>query len=120
MTGQYDILVADDEDAILEFIIQVLVDEGYAVRAVRDGASALFEVQMAPPGLVLLDNAMPVMTGAETLTRIRELGYYDLPIIVMSANAHARELLGLGATAFLPKPFTLDHLLSLVSYYLPP
>jgi two-component system, OmpR family, response regulator MprA len=114
-----DILVVDDEAEIVAFITEALAEEGYAVRIARDGASALIDIQTHPPALVLLDNAMPVMTGCEVLVRLRDSGFDTLPIIMMSAGLNAEIFVELGATDFLPKPFNLDALLSSVARYFP-
>lgn len=111
------ILVADDEIEIANFVSDVLRDEGYLVECVYDGASALLALQGQPLDLVILDNAMPVMTGAEVLRTARAQGFRK-PIIMMSANTHGELLLGDGASAFLAKPFTIDALIHTVSGHL--
>lgn len=108
------ILVADDEWSIRSFVSEVLEDAGYLVQAVGDGASALAAIHQAPPALVLLDIAMPVMTGDETLHRLRTEGY-TLPIVVMTAGTQPERFLALRATAVLPKPFSIDALLTVVT-----
>jgi DNA-binding response OmpR family regulator len=119
MPGPADILVVDDETEIVAFITEALTEEGYAVRVARDGASALIDIQARPPALVLLDNAMPVMTGCEVLVRLRDSGFDTLPIIMMSAGLNAEIFVELGANDFLPKPFNLDALLNTVARYFP-
>lgn len=111
------ILVADDEAPITALISDVLEDEGYTVQTVNNGASALLAIQLQPPALVMLDNAMPVMTGQEVLQRVRSLNI-GIPIIMMSANAHGEIFLEAGADAFLPKPFDIHSLLLLVNQHL--
>jgi CheY-like chemotaxis protein len=113
-----DILVADDEIEIVAFISELLTDAGYSVRTVPDGASALREIQRCPPALVLLDNAMPGMTGAEVLRQLRKDGFRQMPVIMMSAHTRAEVSLKLGAD-FLSKPFSLDDLLSHVAQHIP-
>lgn len=108
-----DILIADDEVPIAQVIAELLCEEGYAVRVVHDGASALLAIKERQPMLALLDIAMPVLTGDELLAQLRSEGY-DLPIILMSAGSRLSELHEHGATALLPKPFGLDTLLAYV------
>lgn len=108
------ILVVDDERSITEFVSDALLDEGYEVAVVHDGASALLTIQREPPDLVLLDVGMPVMTGDELLRRLRGDSYDDLPVIIMTAGTHPEQYLSQGANAILKKPFNLDHLLSSV------
>ena len=86
MATRGDILVVDDESEIVRLIVEVLGDEGYSLRTAHDGLSALREVAAAAPALLLLDYWMPGMTGAQVLTQLRDAGYPDLPVILMSAG----------------------------------
>ena len=115
-----DILVVDDEVPITEFIAAVLQEEGYAVRIVHDGASALLQIIERPPCLVLLDIAMPVMVGDELLRYLRRKGFADLPVIIMTAGLHPEVYLSQGANDVLPKPFDMEVLLDKVARYMPP
>lgn len=113
-----DILVVDDEPLIIAFVQEILIEEGYSVRVARDGATAILSIQAAPPALVLIDNAMPVMTGIEVLERLRSEGFDQLPVIGMSAASYPALFLQAGANDFLAKPFSIDTLLSCIARYL--
>ena len=115
-----DILVVDDEVPIAQMIATALQEEGYPVRFVHDGASALLEILARPPCLVLLDIAMPVMVGDELLRYLRRNGYTDLPVIVMTAGLHPDIYLSQGATEVLPKPFDMEVMFEKVARYMPP
>jgi DNA-binding response OmpR family regulator len=115
-----DILVVDDEVPIAEFIAAALQEEGYPVRIAHDGASALLEIVERRPSLVLLDVAMPVMVGDELLRNLRQNGYADLPVIIMTAGLHPEIYLSQGANDVLPKPFDMEVLLEKVARYIPP
>src|SRR5689334_3107273 len=108
MIADAEVLVADDEADIVCLLQDVLEEQGYRVRTARDGSSALLAIEEKPPVLVLLDNAMPVMSGLEVLLRLRAGGFATLPIIMMSAATTAEQCLRFGATDFLAKPFNLD------------
>lgn len=112
------ILVVDDERSITEFVSDALLDEGYEVEVVHDGASALLTIERQPPDLVLLDVGMPVMTGDELLRRLRGDSFSELPVIIMTAGTNAERYLGDGANAILKKPFSLDLLLASVEHNL--
>ncbi|HWQ14724.1 MAG TPA: response regulator transcription factor [Roseiflexaceae bacterium] len=114
------VLVVDDEKAIAYLVADALEEEGYSVRVHHDGASALLDIINAPPDLVLLDIAMPVMVGDELLHYLRRHGYPDLPVIVMTAGLQPEAYLAQGANAVLPKPFDLERLLELVARHLAP
>ena len=68
MQPLYDVLVVDDEKEIADLIVEALTEEGYAVRTVADGLSALELVRERVPKLVLLDLLMPTMPGTEVLS----------------------------------------------------
>lgn len=113
-----DILIVDDELAITELITELLEDEGYSVRVVHDGASALLEIIRQLPHLIILDIGLPVMSGEELLRLIRQRGFTSVPIIVMSAGVQLQQYLDQGATDILAKPFDLDALLERVRQHL--
>ena len=119
MQASNDILIVDDEAPIAELLADVLEDEGYSIRVARDGASALLEIMKRPPGLVLLDVAMPVMLGSDLLVYLRRHGFDDLPIIIMTAGLSPLVYLSQGATEVLPKPFDVNMVVEKVAQYLP-
>src|SRR3712207_5394063 len=95
-----DILIVDDDDAILEFMADLLRDEGYSVRTAMTGRCALAAVAESPPTLVLLDLGLPQMDGGEVLRQLHDSAQYMGPIIIMSARTGGSdELLAQGATA---------------------
>jgi DNA-binding response OmpR family regulator len=119
MQTSNEILIVDDEAPIAQLLADVLDDEGYAVRMARDGATALIEILKRPPGLVLLDVAMPVMLGSDLLVYLRRHGFEHLPIIIMTAGLSPMVYLAQGATEVLPKPFDVDLVVEKVARYLP-
>lgn len=119
-SGEIDILVADDEAPIAHVIAELLNEEGYTVLVCHDGASALLAIQEQRPHLVLLDNAMPVMTGGELLSELRQNGFSHLPVILMSAGSRLSEFLEQGATDIIPKPFDVERLLERIAWYVQP
>ena len=119
MDTSSDILVVDDEVPIAQLVASALEEEGYAVRVVHDGASALLQIIERPPALVLLDVAMPVMVGDELLRHLRRKGFADLPIIIMTAGLNPELYLAQGASDILPKPFDIHVLLDKVARFMP-
>ena len=119
MQTSNEVLIVDDEAPIAELLSDVLQDEGYNIRIARDGASALLEIIRRPPGLVLLDVAMPVMLGSDLLVYLRQHGFSDLPIIIMTAGLSPLVYLAQGATEVIPKPFDVDLVVERVARYLP-
>jgi DNA-binding response OmpR family regulator len=114
-----DILVVDDEVEIAGFVAEALRDEGYQVFVCHDGGSALEVIMRSPPGLVLLDIALPVMVGDALCAHLRRHGLSDLPVVIMTAGLHPQRYRSAGATDVLPKPFSLEALMDAVSRHLP-
>src|SRR5689334_16712717 len=119
MQAHNEILIVDDEAPIAQLLAEVLQDEGYITRIARDGATALLEIMKRAPGLVLLDVAMPVMLGSDLLVYLRQHGFSDLPIIIMTAGISPLVYLAQGATEVLPKPFDVNLVVEKVAQYLP-
>lgn len=116
-----DVLVVDDEVNIVDLIAEVLGEEGYTVRQAHDGTSALQEIGVSLPAMILLDLTMPDMVGTTLLQQLRADGISDVPVIIMTAGSYSAEaLVAQGATDYLPKPFELDELLQCVARYAQP
>jgi CheY-like chemotaxis protein len=115
-----DVLVVDDDAAILEMVGAALEMEGLPYRTARDGESALELVQDQRPALILLDMNMPVMDGLRFCTALDAgLGRSDTAIIVMTASRDApRFRQECAATDVLGKPFDLDDLYAVVGRYI--
>jgi len=110
----YRILVVDDDPAIRRLLSLLLSDVGHAVNTVADGIEALECLQSAPPDLLLVDLNLPRLGGLDLLRQLPNLSSPPPAIVVSGQLGSRREALGLGAAAFVPKPFEVDSLLSLV------
>ena len=109
------ILVVDDEPTILDLLVQLLDDEGYATLAAPDGVAALELLAREAADLVLLDVMLPGLDGPGVVRRLREQPRTAaIPVVLMSA-ARQPGLDGLDHVAFLRKPFDLDQLLAIVA-----
>lgn len=101
------ILVADDEQHILDTVSAYLEQEGFAVLTVRNGRDALFTFRHEQPDLVILDVMMPEMDGREAARLIRRES--DVPLLFLTARVDdADQVAGLelGADAYVTKPFS--------------
>jgi CheY-like chemotaxis protein len=108
------ILVADDEEAVRTLLGLALPRLGFRALLAADGDEALrlYQEQAGDIGAALLDVRMPNRDGPATLAALRQLAP-DLPCAFMTAHAGAypiEELLALGATFVLAKPFHLEEL----------
>jgi len=108
-------LVVDDELALVELLSEWLVKGGYDVFSANDGLSGLREFFKHQPDLVILDVAMPTMTGFELCQRIREVS--QVPVIMLTAKGQELDKvrgLNLGADEYLVKPVGRQELLARV------
>ncbi len=84
------ILLVDDDESILNALTIALEAVGVDdIRVASDGAIALDELSHFEPDVIFLDYRMPVMDGAETAARIRELSP-DARIIAFSGELDAK------------------------------
>lgn len=107
------LLVAEDHQSARELISSALEGEGYDLVFASTGTEALDILEHHPPDAALLDVSLPGATGPEICRKIKA-AHSSTPVILMSGALERRELAtestAAGADAFLPKPFSLDEL----------
>ncbi|NJM52671.1 MAG: response regulator [Blastocatellia bacterium] len=113
------ILLADDNQDMREYVRRLLESEGYSVKAVADGQSAFDFLQSGKkPDLILSDVMMPRMNGFQLLEAVRANGQTrEIPVILLSARAGEEskiEGLQAGADDYLVKPFAAREMLARV------
>ncbi|MEM7798247.1 MAG: response regulator [Chloroflexota bacterium] len=111
------ILFVEDESFLREEIALVLEFEGYKVETAQDGMEALEIFGKFMPDLVMTDMKLPRLSGVQLIKEIRGQGHIDVPIIVtsaFSAKEWIEDVLSLGATNYLTKPFSLDAVLQMI------
>jgi two-component system nitrogen regulation response regulator GlnG len=114
--SSYTILIADDDAAIRTVLVQALGRAGYEVRAAGNAATLWRWVSDGDGDLVITDVVMPDENGLDLISRIRKIRP-ELKIIVMSAQntlMTALKATERGAFEYLPKPFDLNELVSIV------
>ena len=118
MSTPRDILIIDDEVAIVDFMTEALQEEGYTVRSTHDGEQGLSEIAIAHPAVVLLDMHMPGITTTEFLDHLCPHGH--VPIVIMTADTRAADSLATQRDlTYLMKPFGLDELMVCVAKFVP-
>ena len=101
-----EILVCDDDKAIVEAIDIYLTQEGHHILKAYDGEEAIQILNNNPVDLLVIDIMMPKLDGIRATLKIREKNV--LPIIILSAKSEdADKILGLnvGADDYVTKPF---------------
>jgi DNA-binding response OmpR family regulator len=119
MSGEVrTVLVADDDDDILELVAFRLERAGYEVITARDGQQALAAAQEHRPDLAVLDVMMPGLNGYEVTQRLRaEEPTRDIPVILLTARVQEADVnrgFEAGADDYLRKPFSPQELRSRV------
>ncbi|HFC12218.1 MAG TPA: response regulator transcription factor [Anaerolineae bacterium] len=102
-----NILIVDDEDAILRSVSAYLEQEGYTVRTAINGRAALKEAATFHPDLIVLDIMLPELDGLEVLRQLRQTS--DVYVIMLTAKADEIDKivgLSLGADDYMTKPFS--------------
>jgi two-component system nitrogen regulation response regulator GlnG len=111
-----NILVADDDAAIRTVLNQALSRAGYEVRSTGNAATLWRWVSQGEGDLIITDVVMPDENAFDLLPRIKKVRP-ELPVVVMSAQntfMTAIRASERGAYEYLPKPFDLKELISIV------
>lgn len=111
----YNILVCDDDKAIVKALEIYLQQDGYSVLKAYDGLEALKAVEESELHLIILDIMMPGLDGLMTTVKVREKR--NIPIILLSAKSQDTDKiagLNFGADDYVTKPFNLLELLARV------
>jgi DNA-binding response OmpR family regulator len=112
------ILVVEDDPAVASMLQMTLAVEGFDTEVLNDGGDALSRLDDEPPDLVILDIMMPGADGYAVLTALRERdAWEDVPVIMATALSGDEDVWrgwAAGADYYLSKPFSLDHLRSVV------
>nr|WP_315024954.1 response regulator transcription factor [uncultured Aminipila sp.] len=102
----YKILVAEDDDSIVDLLKLYLENEGYEVYAASNGLQAMEILTNNKIDLAVLDIMMPKLNGYEVTKWIRNIS--NMPILILSAkNLDSDKIIGLdlGADDYMTKPF---------------
>src|SRR5205085_4253962 len=104
----YRVLIVDDESSVRELCRQLLQGEGAVVEAAANGTQGLAMALKGKYDLLLLDVAMPDMTGVDVLQQLRQQGKDpNLKVLMFSGHTTPEEMsdmLSRGADDFLTKP----------------
>ncbi|MBB6261453.1 DNA-binding response OmpR family regulator [Paenochrobactrum gallinarii] len=114
-----DILIAEDEPAILESLEFILQRKGWSVAAVHDGEAALEALVRLQPRLLLLDIMLPRKNGMDVLKTIRaQPDLYQANVLVLTARGqrYDRKMASdLNADGFITKPYSNSEVIAEVS-----
>ncbi|MBM3241942.1 response regulator [Candidatus Poribacteria bacterium] len=116
------ILVVDDELDTVRVLERILKKRGYDIHLAFDGLEALGKLHSNHFDLIITDLLMPNLDGIQLLSRIRK-EWPTLPVLVITAvddeQTH-RQVLSMGARAYLRKPFERKQLFDIVAEIMQP
>ena len=117
-----NILIADDDDILVDMIAHRLRSAGHTITVAADGEEALQMVASARPDLIVLDSMMPVMSGMEVMKSLAQKDETaNIPVLFLSARKGENDIvsaLAAGASDYLTKPFIPQELLTRITVQL--
>jgi CheY-like chemotaxis protein len=112
-------LIIEDDVVSRDLLRLVFEYDGFHCSEADNGAIGLAMLESQTYDAIILDNAMPVMTGLEFLDQLnRQPQHTDVPIIMITGRLNSQireEATKLGAYAIVEKPYDLGELRALVS-----
>ena len=105
-----DVLIVEDEPAIMTSLEFILRHAGWVTACVADGEAAISYVRSSMPRAVVLDLMLPRKNGFEVLKTLRsEPATSKLPILILTAKGQQQDrhtAMDLGASSFVTKPYS--------------
>jgi DNA-binding response OmpR family regulator len=115
----HKILIADDEPNIVVSLEYLMKRAGYEVSIARDGQEAIDAIRRERPHLVLLDLMMPKKTGFDVCLELRaDESLSGTLVLMLTAKGRDTDVgkgLGVGADAYMTKPFSTKELVAKVA-----
>lgn len=114
---QNKIWVIDDDRAMRWVLEKTFKEEGFEVTSFEEAQSALNQLKLDTPDVILSDIRMPGIDGLSFLAQVKNT-HPDLPVIIMTAHSDLESAVSsyqTGAFEYLPKPFDIDEALALVN-----
>lgn len=108
------ILIIEDDGAILRGLKDNFEYEGYSVLSATDGEQGYALIREKKPDLVILDLMLPLMSGYEVLRKVRAEGG-TVPVLILTARGEEVDKvhgLNIGADDYMTKPFSVKELLA--------
>ena len=115
----HKVLIADDEPNIVISLEYLMKRAGYEVHIARDGQEAIDAIRRERPRLVLLDVMMPKKSGHDVCQELRaDDALKDTLVLMLTAKGRDTDVdkgLGVGADAYMTKPFSTKELAAKVA-----
>jgi len=115
-TKAITVMAVDDTPANLHLLIKMLTPQGYHIRPIPDGSSALASAAANPPDIILLDVQMPGLTGYEVCQRLKaDERTCDIPVIFLTVLDDVADIVKgfeVGGVDYITKPVRAEELLA--------
>jgi len=117
LSNHEKILIVDDDSDILNLLRKTLRRHRFPTMTARGGSEALARIAAERPALVLLDLKMPGVDGYQVLRTLKsKSSTRNIPVIIMTGidayKSNVGQVMAIGATDFLTKPFDLNELVA--------
>lgn len=110
-----DILIVDDTLDNLRLLSTMLEEQGYDVRSVTNGTTALMGIRAQAPDLILLDINLPGMNGFEICRQLKaDINTQEIPVIFISALNEVFDKVtafSVGGVDYIGKPFQVEEVI---------
>jgi CheY-like chemotaxis protein len=116
MKNKKDIIIIDDEEVILDAICKIAAFENFTCEKFISAKAALEKLEKYNPRLIISDIMMPDLDGFELLDILRKQ-HISTPVVIttgFSTLENAVKALYDGALAFIPKPFSVEEMTSII------
>lgn len=110
---QMNVLLIEDEEKIIDFVVQGFNAAGFATHVESDGFRGLNAALIKNFDAIVLDVNMPLMDGFQVLAEIRRKGIHT-PVVMLTARAELADRVRSfeqGADDYMPKPFFIEELI---------
>ena len=118
----YTILVADDDEDLLQSLDFILRQKDYKIIQTKDGAETIVKTLESKPDLILLDVMMPCLDGFFVCQELkRRKDTKGIPIIMLTAKGEAKDIktaFQVGASDYIVKPFIMEKVLGKIEKFL--
>ena len=125
MTAASPMFIVEDDDHFRETFIDVMSLKGVEVSGARTGDEAIKALKQNKPSVIIMDVQLPDVHGFDLCRKVKRLeAHKDTPVIFVSASTQYAdprdrvEGLLAGADQFLPKPITVEKLMSEIEHVL--
>lgn len=113
MNSGKKILIIEDDELMVKILTFILTKEGYQLSVIRDGLSAIEQLRIIDPDMVITDLLLPYKSGLEVISYVKG-NFKEKAIIALSSlgeeEQSVSEAFKLGADDFIAKPFNPNEL----------